>query len=79
MTPIRKPTPPRDRNSGTFLALFALVLAGGGLVGLTALVLPSLVVFPLLLFALFCVGVFHYVVWGWWLGTSRRAEEIDER
>lgn len=68
-------------NAATAIALFGLLLIGGALLGLMALVLPQVVgvlVVVLLLFAL--PMVLHYLVWGWWLSQMRDNEpENDER
>jgi hypothetical protein len=57
-----------DRNTGTFLALGALVLAAGFLLGLASLVMPQILGLVAVVGLFAGVVAFHYVVWGWWLG-----------
>lgn len=72
-TPRRSNDP---RNSGTLLALIALLAAGGGLIGLTALVLPAALGLVAVVFGFFCFGAFHYMLWGWWMPS--RADRDDD-
>ena len=65
-----------DRNSGTFLAMAALVLVGGGLLMLVAIVLPQALGLVVVVFGFFLMGLLHYVTWGRWL--SRTPVEEDE-
>ena len=65
-----------DRNSGTFLALLALMFVGGGLLMLVAVVLPQALGLVVVVFGFFLMGLLHYVTWGWWL--SRMHVEEDE-
>lgn len=70
--------PGGSTNTGTFLALFAILALAAGLLVLTAMVLPSVFGILAVVFGFFLFGVFHYVVWGWWLGRPSDPEE-DER
>ena len=65
-----------DRNSGTFLALAALMLVVGGLLMLVAIVLPQVLGLVVVVFGFFLMGLLHYVTWGRWL--SRMPVEEDE-
>ncbi len=68
---------PRDenRNTATFLALFGLLAVAGGLLFLTAMVLPQ-IFFLLLVIVGFVFSIaFHYVIWGRWLSKSTRHDE----
>ena len=65
-----------DQNSGTFLALAALMLVGGGLLMLVAIVLPQALGLVVVVFGFGLMGLLHYVTWGWWL--SRTPIEEDE-
>lgn len=66
---------PNARNSGTILALFALLAAFAGMIGLTAMVLPAALGFVAVIFGMFSFGVLHYLLWGWWLGKPRQPDE----
>lgn len=74
------PPPERRRGSLFTIALagvvFLALLAGFFLVAipLQPLALPAIGI--LLLFGL--VGLFHYVVWGWWLSPMIHDEADDE-
>jgi hypothetical protein len=73
--------PPRERRRGSLLAIvlagvvFLALLAGFFLIAipLQPLALPAIGI--LLLFGF--VGLFHYVVWGWWLSPMIH-DEVDE-
>lgn len=59
---------PRDSaNAGTLLALLALLMVAGGLLGLTVMVMPRAIGFLAVLVGFFCFGALHYLLWGWWL------------
>jgi Flp pilus assembly protein TadB len=66
-----------DRNSGTFLALAALMLVGAGLLMLVAIVLPQALGLVLVVFGFFLMGLLHYVTWGWWLSRTPADEDED--
>lgn len=70
---------PRDenRNTATLLALFGLLTVAGGLLFLTAMVLPQ-IFFLLLVIVGFVFSIaFHYVLWGWWLSKSVHRDDDD--
>ncbi|HTI49425.1 MAG TPA: hypothetical protein VL475_00685 [Planctomycetaceae bacterium] len=78
-----RPVPPAAKsgqsNAGTFIALFGLILMGGSLVGLTALVLPQFLGLVLVVGGLFVVpALFHYLVWGWWLSQIKDENPDDD-
>lgn len=60
------------------LALLALLAVGGGLVGLTALVMPAALGFVAVVFGFFCFGAIHYLLWGWWMPRVTRNENDRE-
>ena len=64
-----------DRDSATWLALFALVSVGGGLAGLMTMVLPQ--IGWLLIGAVGFTAFFalQYLVWGRWM--QRYLQETD--
>ena len=74
--------PPRNhdpsRNTATLLAVLALILAALGLMFLVAMVMPQVLGLVVVAggFVFFCA--FHYVVWGWWLGSVLQPEDDDE-
>lgn len=68
----RKPRPRKEKNpgnSGTALALFALLVVAGALIGLGTLVMPQVFGLPAVIFGFFCFGAIHYLLWGWWFRT----------
>ncbi|HVW00517.1 MAG TPA: hypothetical protein VHB77_09260 [Planctomycetaceae bacterium] len=70
--PLRRPPPPREptSNAGTYLALVGIVCVALALLTLTAMV--NIAVFGILVvvFGFGLLGVFHYLVWGWWLSQT---------
>ena len=67
-----------ESNAGTFLGLFALLLFGAGLLGISALVMPAFLGIPAVVGGLVMLGVFQYVTWGRWL-TRRLQSDTDEK
>lgn len=66
--------PPRS-NGPTILALLALMAMAVGLLFLSALVLPQLFGFAVVVVGFFVFIAFHYVVWGWWLSKISADDE----
>lgn len=67
--PPKPPVPPEPKPD-TWLSLFlTLTIIGGVLVGLVFVSMGS-ILGPLLLILLVlpAIALFHYLVWGWWLG-----------
>jgi len=65
-----------QENAGTMIALFGMLIIGGGLLGLMALVLPQFLGVIAVIGAFFIVpAVFHYLVWGWWMSQIKEDEE----
>jgi hypothetical protein len=58
---------PAQSNVPTVLALLALLAAGIGLLGLTALVMPQAFGFLAVIVGFFAFGAINYLIWGWWL------------
>ena len=56
------------RDGGTLLVLFGLLVLGGGLLGLMAMVAPQLLGVILIVGGFLGFGALHYLIWGWWLG-----------
>lgn len=72
------PRPPeRGKNTGTYLALLALLMVAGLLVGLSAMVLPQIFGLLLVVFGFFFFAAFHYLTWGWWMSRVPPAEDED--
>ena len=65
------------RDSGTFLALAALLVAAIGLLFLVALVIPQVIGIAVVLACLVLFVTFHYVVWGWWL-SGRIVDDTEK-
>jgi hypothetical protein len=77
--PRRDPQRLAESNAATVVALFGLLVIGGGLMGLIALVLPQFMAVLLVVGGLFVLPVaFHYLVWGWWLSQMREREGKEE-
>lgn len=67
-------------NAATWIALFGLLLMGGALLGLTALVLPQFMGLVAVVGVLFVLPItFHYLVWGWWMSQWKDADPHDDR
>lgn len=67
-----------SRNTGTFLALFGLLAVAGGLLFLTAMVLPQIFFLLIVIVGFVCSIAFHYVIWGRWLSKRTPRDEDDE-
>lgn len=72
--------PPRApvSNTGTWLALFGLLIAGGLLLGLAAMVVPQLLGILLVGVGFLYLLAFHYVVWGRRMSAAMRETDPDE-
>jgi hypothetical protein len=57
----------KEADQRTFIALVTLLFVAGLLLALTALVLPTFLGIVLVVGGIGMFGVFHYVIWGWWL------------
>lgn len=75
--PSGRPRPQKQGNLGTVIALFSILLIGGLLVGLTAIVMPNVLGIVVLVFAAAFFFSLHYVTWGRWLMNRRRNLEDD--
>jgi fatty acid desaturase len=62
---------PREDSNSSLMTILTLLLLGGVLVGLVFLSLGS-ILGPLLLLLLVlpAIAMFHYLLWGWWLGKA---------
>jgi hypothetical protein len=78
--PLRRPPPPRPptSNAGTYLALIGIVFVAGALLALTAMVNVAFFGILVVVFGFGLLGVFHYLVWGWWLAQSITPDEEDD-
>jgi|GEM_PF-1893841 len=56
-------------NVGTYLALAGLLVMAAGLLALMAFVNIAFFGVLIVIVAFFGMGLFHYVVWGWWLSS----------
>lgn len=72
------PVTVQTRDSSTFLALILVLAIAGGLVGLTALVLPGMVSIVGLIAGAGLFFVLHYVTWGRALMRIRTNEGYQE-
>ena len=69
---------PDPQNSATLLALFGLMLAGGFLLALTAMIMPAALGLLAVVFVFAAFSAFHYVLWGWWFAKRPRRTDDDE-
>lgn len=68
-----------SKDAGTWIALAVLVVIGGSLLGLMALVAPHILGVVLVIVGFISFGALHYVLWGWWLRkTLTDAEPEDD-
>lgn len=77
----RKPRPRKEKkpgNTGTALALIALLTVTGGLIGLGTLVMPQVFALPAVVFGFICFGAIHYLLWGWWFRMLPTEDDEDE-
>jgi hypothetical protein len=75
----RDPAAVMRANVATLIALFGLVIIGGALLGLMALVLPQFLGILLVLGVVFVGPIaFHYLVWGWWLSQFNGEKTGDD-
>lgn len=69
--------PSNSGNAGTVLALIALLAMGGGLLGLTAMVMPAAFGLLAVIFGFVCFGALHFLLWGWWMPNSSDSAEDE--
>ena len=77
-----KPPPPESQSNTALTTIFTLLLLAGFSVGLVLLSLGSILGPLLLLFLVLpAVAMFHYLVWGWWLGKmiNDSADESEDK
>jgi len=67
-----------QRDTGTMMALFAVLAISAGFLGLTAMVFPQLVVVVALMAGAGLFFVLHYVTWGRYLNRMREEQGIEE-
>lgn len=64
-------------NVPTVLALLGLLGVAGGLLLLSALVLPQVFGFLAVVVGFFAFGAIHYLLWGWWLRPIPIDDDAD--
>lgn len=67
-----------QRDTGTLIALVAVIAVSAGFLGLTAMVFPQLLIVVALMAGAGLFFVLHYVTWGRALSQLREAEGIEE-
>lgn len=67
------------KDIATLVALFGVLIAALGLLALMFLVSPIFLGIIAVVLGFVMIGVFHYVVWGWWLkgAAAADADEAD--
>lgn len=73
-----RPRSRKQSNLGTWIGLLALMLGGGMFVGLTALVMPSVLGLVVVVFFAAVFIMLHYMTWGRWLMNRRRIVDEEE-
>ena len=74
-----KPPPPESQSNTALTTIFTLLLLVGFFVGLVLLSLGSILGPLLLLFLVLpAIAMFHYLVWGWWLGKMIEGSQEDD-
>jgi len=73
----RRP-PDSGRDLATFSALLGLLLLGGLLIFLSALVVPQILGIVLVVVGFSGMLIFHYLVWGWWLSRMLPPKEEED-
>ncbi len=74
------PAPPPTEKNGSFLSMLLAAAAGflvfGGMLAVCAILFgPAVFVFAAIFGGgVFTLAVFHYLVWGWWLGRRMQGE-----
>lgn len=68
-----------QRNSATFAALAMLVLISAGLLALAGIVLPQVLWLVVIVIGLGLSVVLHYLIWGRWLMSKLRDEEVAQQ
>ena len=76
--PGSRPRTKKQSNLGTMIGLMAVLLGGGMFIGLTALVMPSVLGLVVVVFAAAFFFLLHYMTWGRWLMNRRRIIDDDE-
>lgn len=66
-----------SRNAATCLALVGILIVAGGLLALTAMVLPQIRGLLLVAGGLGLFITLHFVTWGWWLSRAPRGEDRE--
>ena len=75
------PKPPQtpEKSNSALMTILTLMLLVGVFVGLALVSLGSILgALILLLLVLPAIALFHYLVWGWWLGKMIEDAEREE-
>ena len=79
------PAPPPAKKQGSFVSILLAAVVGllmfGGMLAVCAVMFGPVVFVFAVVFGggIFTFAVFHYLVWGWWLGKwMRRESELSE-
>lgn len=73
-----KPPAPQEKPNTALTTIMTLLLLAGVFVGLTLVSLGSILgALLLLLLVLPAIALFHYLVWGWWLGKMLEQSEQE--
>ncbi len=63
---------------GTILAMFGVLVIGGFMIGLTAMVMPNVLRLVIVVFVAAVFFMLHYLTWGRWLINRRARMQNDE-
>ena len=69
----------KQDDAPTFIALFFILLISFGLMGLTAMVLPQIVGFVIVVGGFMFLCSFHYLVWGRFMKIKPEENPADEQ
>lgn len=68
-----------QKDGPTFIALFFILLAIFGLIGMSAMILPQISALIIVLGGFFFLCAFHYVIWGRLMKIPKDDTPVDEQ
>ena len=74
-----RPPEPQEKSNSALTTILTLLLLAGVFIGLALVSVGSVLgALVLLLLVLPAIALFHYLVWGWWLGKMIDKAEREE-